>query len=235
MSPLNLNLTDLIANVDDDLAEGAALAKVAEAQARSHTLTALGDQLVNHYVAIARDDGASWSEIGDAIGVSKQAVQQRHSPQMFNRFTDLSRHVVVLAQEAARTLRHGAIDTEHLLIGLLDEQRGLAARLLVERAGSAAAVRAALDQHLAPAGRKSLRGHIPFTAASKQALEAAVAVAADLGNDFVGTEHLLLGILSVDGKAKSALATLDITPESTKPLVVEAIAGILAQKRTTTD
>src|SRR6201999_2377029 len=111
MSPLNLDLTDLIANIDDDLPATAALAKVAEAHSRSHTLAALGDQLVSHYVAIARDEGASWSEIGDAIGVSKQAVQQRHSPQLFSRFTDLSRHAVVLAQESARNHRHDYIDT----------------------------------------------------------------------------------------------------------------------------
>jgi hypothetical protein len=235
MSPLNLDLTDLISNVDDDLPEGAALAKVVEAQSRSHTLSALGDQLVSHYVNLARSEGASWSEIGDAIGVSKQAVQQRHSPGMFNRFTDLSRHAVVLAQEAARNHRHAGIGPEHLLLGLLDEPRGLAARLLVERAESAAAVRAAIEQHLDQPGAKALRGNIPFTEGGKRALEAAVAVGAELGNDFIGTEHVLLGVLSVDGNAKDALGSLDITLDGLKPQVVQAIADLLAQRRTTTD
>ncbi|HEX5119654.1 MAG TPA: Clp protease N-terminal domain-containing protein [Pseudonocardiaceae bacterium] len=235
MSPLNLNLTDLIANVDDDLPETAALAKVAEAQSRSHTLAALGDQLVSHYVAIARDDGASWAEIGDAIGVSKQAVQQRHSPQLFSRFTDLSRHAVVLAMEVVRTYRHDHVDTDHVLIGLLDEPRGLAARLMTEHAGSAEAVRAAIEPLMDPRGKKTPRGHIPFTTANKQALEAAVQASAELDNDFVGTEHLLLGLLSVDGKAKDALATLGITLETMKPRVTEAIAHLMAQPRTTTD
>jgi ClpA/ClpB-like protein len=236
MSPLNLSLTDLIANVDADLPETAALAKVAEAQSRSHTLTALGDQLVNHYVAIARDEGASWAEIGDAIGVSKQAVQQRHAPQLFNRFTDLARHAVVLAQEAARSHRHDHIDTEHVLIGLLDEPRGLAARLLAEQAGSDTAVRDAVDRVLAKKGGKAPRGHIPFTADSKHALEAAVAISAELGNDFIGTEHLLLGILSVHGgKARAALALVNITLDTMKPLVAQAITDVLAKPRTTTD
>lgn len=235
MSPLNLNLTDLIANVDDDLPEGAALAKVAEAQSRSHTLSALGDQLVSHYVNLARGEGASWSEIGDAIGVSKQAVQQRHSPQLFNRFTDLARHAVVLSQEAARTHRHDHIGTEHVLIGLLDEPRGLAARLLAEQAGSETAVRTAVERVLAKKGGKAVRGHIPFTPDSKQALEATVAISAELGNDFIGTEHLLLGILSVNGKARAALALVDITLETMKPLVAEAIADLLDQPRSTTD
>lgn len=235
MSPLNLNLTDLIANVDDDLPETATLAKVAEAQSRSHTLAGLGDQLVSHYVSIARDEGASWTEIGDAIGVSKQAVQQRHSPALFNRFTDLSRHAVVLAQEAARNHRHDYIDTEHLLLGLLDEPRGLAARLVNELAGSADAAIAAVEQHMAPAGKKAPRGHIAFRPTSKQALEAAVGLSTELANDFVGTEHLLLGVLSVDGRAKDALASLDITLETMKPRVTEAVANLVAQQRSTTD
>ncbi|HEY1572700.1 MAG TPA: Clp protease N-terminal domain-containing protein [Pseudonocardiaceae bacterium] len=235
MSPLNLDLTDLIANVDDDLPETAALAKVAEAQSRSHTLAALGDQLVSHYVAIARDEGASWSEIGDAIGVSKQAVQQRHSPQLFSRFTDLSRHAVVLAQESARNHRHDYIDTEHLLLGLLDEPRGLAARLVTERVGSAEAARAAVEQRLAAPGKKAPRGHIAFRPGGKQALEAAVGMSAELDNDFVGTEHVLLGVLSADGIAKDALASLDITLETMKPVVAEAVAHLMAQPRTTTN
>lgn len=236
MSPLNLNLTDLIANVDDDLPEGGALAKVTEAQSRSHTLAALGDQLVNHYVAIARNEGVSWSDIGDAIGVSKQAAQQRHSPQLFSRFTDLARHAVVLAQEAARTHRHDHIDTEHVLIGLLDEPRGLAARLLTEQAGSETAVRTALERVLRKKGEKAVRGHIPFTEDCKYALRAAVAISAELGNDFIGTEHLLLGILSVHGgRARAALALVGITLDTMKPLVAEAVANLPAQPESTTD
>src|ERR1700743_3698709 len=112
MSPLNVTLTDLIENLDADLPDGTALTKIAEAEARAHTLGALGDQLIGHYVAIAKADGASWSEVGQAIGVSKQAAQQRHSADAFNRFTDLSRHAIVLSQEAARSHKHVQIDTE---------------------------------------------------------------------------------------------------------------------------
>src|ERR1700761_2786198 len=135
MSPLKISLTDLIERLDADLPEATALARITEAQLRARTLSDLGDQLVGHYVGKARESGASWSEIGDAIGVSKQAAQQRHAPVAFVRFTDLSRHSIVLAQEAARLHKHDVIGTEHLLLGLLGEAQGLAYEVLSTTAG----------------------------------------------------------------------------------------------------
>jgi Clp amino terminal domain, pathogenicity island component len=220
MSPLNLSLSDLIENVDEDLSQDTALAKITEAQARAHTLTALADQLVGHYVAIAKEEGASWTEIGDAIGVSKQAAQQRHSTQVFGRFTNLARHAVVLAQEAARSHRHDYIGTEHLLLGLLDEPKGLAAKLL----GSADAVRAALDERMSPAGKRFPRGHIPFTPRGKHAIDLAIEEATGLGHDWVGTEHLLLGLLAeTDGVAAQSLATLGFDLDGTRQKVADEI------------
>ena len=208
MSPLNLSLSDLIKRVDADLPDAAPLAKITEAQSRSHTLNALGDQLVGHYVAMAKEAGASWTEIGDAIGVSKQAAQQRWVPNVFNRYTDLSRHAVVLSQEAARNYKHKYIGTEHLLLGLLDEPKGLAARLLVAEAGSVDAVRQAIEQQLPPPDGKTPRGHIPFTPQGKRGIEEAAKESAALGHDFIGTEHLLLGLLAVeDGGAAVTLGT----------------------------
>lgn len=220
MSPLNLSLSDLIDNVDEDLSQDTTLTKIAEAQARAHTLTALADQLVGHYVAIAKEEGASWTEIGDAIGVSKQAAQQRHSPQVFGRFTNLARHAVVLAQEAARSRRHDFIGTEHLLLGLLDEPKGLAAKLLDPADG----VRAALEERMAPAGKRLPRGHIPFTPRGKRAIDLAIAEASGLGHDWVGTEHLLLGVLAEgEGVAAQALGALGFDVESARQRVGEEI------------
>src|ERR1700754_362194 len=167
MSPLNISLADLIARLDEELPDAGDLARISEAQLRAQTLSDLGDQLVDHYVGKARRAGASWSEIGDAIGVSKQAAQQRHKPTPFERFTDLNRHGIVLAQEAARTHRHDSIGTEHLLLGLLGEPRGLAYEVLVAKAGSEQRVRDAIQEALPPAGEKALRGHIPFREESK--------------------------------------------------------------------
>ena len=126
MSPLDISLADLIAHLDEELPDASALTRISEAQLRAQTLSDLGDQLVGHYIGKARQASASWSEIGDAIGVSKQAAQQRHTPAAFERFTDLNRHSIVLAQEAARTHKHDFIGTEHILLGLLRETRGLA-------------------------------------------------------------------------------------------------------------
>src|ERR1700760_2553703 len=138
MSPLNVSLADLIARLDEELPDASSLARISEAHLRAQTLSDLGDQLVGHYVGQAKQAGASWSEFGDAIGVSKQAAQQRHAPAAFGRFTALNRHSIVLAQEAARTHKNDFIGTEHLLLGLLGEPRGLAYELLVAQAGPGA-------------------------------------------------------------------------------------------------
>lgn len=233
MSPLNLSLTELIEKLDQDVPKGTALEKITEAQLRSHTLNALGDQLVGHYVAQAKAEGASWSEIGDAIGVTKQAAQQRHSPQIFERFTNHARHAIVLAQEAARSHKHNFIGTEHVLLGLLGVPEGLAYEMLVREAGSEDAVRKAVDGQLQPPEKKAPRGHIAFTPTSKEALDATIQAAKDWGHDFVGTEHVLVGLLAVpSGAGAIALSTLGITQETMRPKIQAELTRRLAEGKT---
>ena len=198
MAPLNVNLQHLIKSVDDDLPAGDALAKVSEAQQRARSLSDIGDQLIDHFVTRARIGGVPWSQIGDAMGVSKQAAQQRWVPPVFQRFTDRARHVVVRAQERARGLRHDYIGTEHLLLGILDVPDGAAAMVLADVAGSIEAVRTAVLAAV-PAGTANPPAKIPFTQRGKDALGHANAQASDLGHDYVGTEHVLLGLLAVEG------------------------------------
>lgn len=232
MSPSNLNLEELIEQLETDLIDATVLDKVSEAQLRSASMAALGDQLVGHYVAQAKQEGASWSEIGDAIGVSKQAAQQRHSPGIFERFTDRARHSIVLAQEIARNHRHGYIGTEHMLLGLLDEPKGLASQILVERAGSVDAVRTAIETRLYEDGKKTPRGHIPFTPRAKSALEEALRAARELGHDFVGTEHMLLGLMAVpQGVAEVALLDMGFDKAGLTEIVRTKVAEILAQRK----
>src|SRR6202012_1695906 len=195
MSPLNVSLADLIARLDEELPDASSLARISEAHLRAQTLSDLADQLVGHYVSQAKQAGASWSEGGDAIGVSKQAAQQRHAPAPFERFTDLNRPSIVLAQEAARTHKHDSIGTEHMLLGLLGEARGLAYELLVASAGPEQRIQDAVEEAMPPAGKKAPRGHIAFRPESKEAIEQAIRAAADLGHDWVGTEHSLLGLI----------------------------------------
>ena len=231
MSPLDISLADLIARLDEELPTANELDRISEARLRAQTLSDLGDQLVDHFVSKARQGGASWSEIGDAIGVSKQAAQQRHTPAAFERFTDLNRHGIVLAQESARTHRHDFIGTEHLLLGLLGEPRGLAYGILVAKAGSEQRVRDAVEEAMPPGGEKALRGHIAFRPEGKQAIEQARRASDDLGHDWVGTEHLLLGLIRVEeSPAAHILRGLGFTPDELRGTVTAKIAERLAER-----
>jgi hypothetical protein len=230
MSPLNISLADLIARLDDELPDADNLARISEARLRAQTLSDLADQLVGHYVGKAKQAGASWSEIGDAIGVSKQAAQQRHAPATFERFTDLARHCIVLSQEAARGHKHDFIGTEHLLLGLLGEPRGLAYEVLTAKTESAQRIHDAIEEALPPAGRKAPRGHIAFQPDSKTALDQASTAAADLGHHWVGTEHLLLGLFRVeDSAAAQILRNLGFTSAELTESVTAGIAARTAQ------
>ncbi|MET9087744.1 Clp protease N-terminal domain-containing protein [Streptomyces sp. NPDC004237] len=225
MSPLDISLADLIARLDEELPEANELARISEARLRAQTLSDLGDQLIDHYVSKAKQTGASWTEIGDAIGVSKQAAQQRHVPSAFEGFTHLNRHSIVLAQEAARTYKHDSIGTEHLLLGLLGEPRGLAYEVLVARAESEQRVRDAIAEVMPAAGKKAPRGHIPFREETKEAIGQARRASADLGHDWVGTEHTLLGLIRVEESlATQILRNLGFTSDELHESVKTEIA-----------
>jgi hypothetical protein len=228
MTPLNVNLERLISSIDADLPAADALAKVTEAQQRARSLSDIGDQLIDHFVTLARRDGTPWSQIGDALGVSKQAAQQRWMPPLFQLFTNRARHVVVRAQEQARTLRHGYIGTEHLLLGLLDEPEGAGAVVLENLAGSAETVRSAVIAAV-PAGTDNPPAKIPFTRLGKQVLGQSNAEATSLGHNYVGTEHLLLALLKADGgQAAQVLASLDISYDTALAGVRDWIAAEVA-------
>ena len=113
---------------------------------------------------------------------------------MFERFTQRARHVVVLSQEEARTLRHNHIGTEHVLLGLLGEPESLSGQVLLTYGLSLAQAREQVAQQVAP-GKKATEGHIPFTPRSKGVLERALKEAIGLGHNYIGTEHLLLGLI----------------------------------------
>ena len=113
---------------------------------------------------------------------------------MFERFTDRARRVVVLAQEEARLLNHDYIGTEHILLGLVHEEQGVAARALTELGISLEAVRDEVRQTIGQ-GDSPPTGHIPFTPRAKKVLELSLREALALGHNYIGTEHILLGLL----------------------------------------
>lgn len=113
---------------------------------------------------------------------------------MFERFTDRARRVVVLAQEEARVLGHGFIGTEHILAGLVDEGEGVAALVLVEFGIDPGFVRTEIETIIG-ARNDSPTGHIPFTPRCKKVLELSLREALQLGHNYIGTEHILLGMI----------------------------------------
>jgi hypothetical protein len=227
MTPLDVNLQHLIEAIDADLPGSDPLTKVSEAQQRARSLSDIGDQLIDHFVTQARSSGTPWSQIGEALGVTKQAAQQRWVPPVYERFTNRARHVVVLAQEQARTLRHGYIGTEHLLLGILRESEGAAGLVLAELAGSLDTVRNALLGAI-PVGTENPPQKIPFTPRAKEALGQSNAEAVAMGHNYVGTEHLLLGLLKVeDGIAAKTLRSLGIGYDEARTAVVSWISTYL--------
>ncbi|HEY2673778.1 MAG TPA: Clp protease N-terminal domain-containing protein [Rugosimonospora sp.] len=237
MTPLNVNLRHLIEQLDTDLADADALAKVTEAQQRARSLSGIGDQLIDHFVTQAREGGTSWSQLGEALGVSKQAAQQRwvpgnvRQPVNFSRFTDRARHVMVLAQERARDLRHGHVDTEHLLLGLLGEEEGLGGRVVIAVAGSREAAERTITAAVTP-GSENPPTHIPFTDGCKTVLIRTLNEALQLGHNYIGTEHILLGMLRVpDSRAAQLLAQIGVTYEDAYARLVQLLEGIVAARQ----
>lgn len=130
---------------------------------------------------------------------------------MFERFTDRARRVVVYAQDEAKTLEHNYIGTEHLLLGLLREEEGIAAQALASFSVTVEAVREHVVRETSRGNGASV-GHIPFTPRAKKALELALREALQLGHNYIGTEHLLLGVLrEQEGLAVQTLASLGVT------------------------
>ena len=127
---------------------------------------------------------------------------------MFERFTDRARRVVVLAQEEARMLNHDYIGTEHLLLALIREGQGVAAKALQSLGISLQAVRHQVEEIIGQ-GQGPKQGHIPFTPRAKKVLELSLREAHQLGHDYIGTEHLLLGLVREGhGVAAQVLAKL---------------------------
>ncbi len=143
---------------------------------------------------------------------------------LFERFTERARQAVILGQEEARELRHGFVGSEHILLGLLGESDGLAARVLGSFDVSLEAVRAQVTRIVA-AGEEPVVGEIPFTPRAEQALELALREALSLGHDYIRTEHLLLGLVrGVDGVGVRILRELGADPRAVRNAIRQMVA-----------
>jgi ATP-dependent Clp protease ATP-binding subunit ClpC len=166
---------------------------------------------------------------------------------VFERFTDRARRVVVLAQESARHLNHDYIGAEHLLIGLIHEGEGLAAQALKRHGMTHAGLLAQVAED-SPPGDKPVSGHVPFTPKAKKLMELALREALQLGHNYIGTEHLLLGVLrdatavgvnelargvEVNALRKTVLELLgQVYEERATAAPMEAVGPLLVERKT---
>ena len=199
-------LEDLIELVERRHPVGNPLDYLTESVLVSAQLDELADDLVGYFVDLARQAGASWAEVGESLGVTKQAAQKRFVASvktkkrrgLFTRFSSEARQVVIRAQDRAREAGSPHVGTEHILLGLVEDDGSLASRAIV-----------ACDVPLAQVADMArvdprpevlpVRGHIPFSADAKKVLELSLRESLRLGQNYIGTEHILLGMLRDEG------------------------------------
>jgi ATP-dependent Clp protease ATP-binding subunit ClpC len=146
---------------------------------------------------------------------------------MFERFTDRARRVVVLAQDEARTLNHSYIGPEHILLGLVQEGQGVAAKALESLGISLETVRQQVEE-VAGQGKHAPPGHIPFTPRAKKVLELSLRESVEFGHHYIGTEHILLGLIRQgEGAAAQVLTGLGIGLDRTR----DEVARLLEEYR----
>ena len=232
-----VRLDDLISYVKSQ--DGTPLDHVSTAVGISEHLDELADHLIGHFVDQARKAGASWTEIGQSMGVTKQAAQKRFVPKAaewpvsadeagwqaalteafhahpFSRFTPRAKHSISAAAKEARERRHDHVSPEHLALGLLYEPEGLAAKAIEALGVPLDSARNALVAALPSAAvDEPTEDKIPFAPRAKKIMKLAVREALLLGHNYIGTEHLLLGVLEEQEAAGgSALTGLGITRE----------------------
>ncbi|MFC8511433.1 Clp protease N-terminal domain-containing protein [Streptomyces sp. NPDC057411] len=202
----------------------------------------VADHLIGHFVDQARRAGASWTDIGKSMGVTRQAAQKRFVPKEdkdgdtakmdpnagFSRFTPRARNVVMAAQNEAAAARNDKIAPAHLALGLLAEPDGLAGRWIVGQGVGLDALREALTPTLPPAAEE-VPGLIPFDADAKKVLELTFREALRLGHHFVGTEHVLLALLEFED-GKGALAGLGLDKAVAEQQIAEALASLRVEE-----
>ncbi|MCK2213664.1 ATP-dependent Clp protease ATP-binding subunit [Actinomadura sp. ATCC 31491] len=231
-----VRLDDLISVIKHRHPDGDPLGELTDAVSLGEHIGEVADHLIGHFVDQARRSGASWTDIGRSMGVTKQAAQKRFVPKgggtptlgeelrVYARYDDHARAAVVKAQRAALSGRHDHIEPGHLVLGLLDEPDGLGARTLARLGASPEAVGQAVRDVLGTGTEPAGAREVPFSGQSKKALELTMREGLRLGHDHVGTEHLLLGVLELgDGPLARALAGLGVTKEAAEREITAAL------------
>ncbi|MER7852045.1 ATP-dependent Clp protease ATP-binding subunit [Streptomyces griseobrunneus] len=193
----------------------------------------VADHLIGHFVDQARRSGASWTDIGRSMGVTRQAAQKRFvtkksdeasdldASQGFGRFTQRARNVVMASHNEAKAAGHAEIVPAHLTLGLLAEPEAIALRVITAQGVTPEALRTATEATLPPAADE-VPELIPYDADARKVLELTFREALRLGHNYVGTEHILLALLEFEA-GTGALTGLGLTKEATSTAVASAV------------
>jgi hypothetical protein len=228
-----VRLDDLIASVLAGHPGGDPLTHLSDAVLVAEQLTDHSDHLIGHFVDQARRAGASWAEIGRSMGVTKQAAQKRFVPRSADdipelgnwaRFTDRARIAVVGSQDLARTTHHDEVEPGHVLLGLIADPKSLATRAVAAQT-PVEDVRLAVLDALGDGGGTP-GDHVPFSADCRRLLALTLREALRLGHNYVGTEHILLGLLNDEGALGTLLAANGVTHARSEELILEALEEI---------
>jgi ATP-dependent Clp protease ATP-binding subunit ClpA len=206
------------------------LDQLTDAMIAADALGDIADHLIGHFVDQARKSGASWTEIGKCMGVTKQAAQKRFVAKTdaaldpnagFARFTPRARNVVVVAQNKANEAGNNEIGPDHLLLGLFADPDGLAAKLLAGQGIDADKVNKAV---MLPPRVDGVPVLIPFNGQAKKVLELTFRQALRLGHNYVGTEHLLLALYEAEDD-DGTLHRLGVDRDRFERELVDALAS----------
>ncbi|MGW5737822.1 MULTISPECIES: Clp protease N-terminal domain-containing protein [Streptomyces] len=234
-----IRLDDLIQAIKKARPE-AALDQLSDAVIAADHLGEVADHLIGHFVDQARRSGASWTDIGKSMGVTRQAAQKRFVPkdpgemsdldprQGFSRFTPRAKNVVVASQEEARAAGNDAIGPGHLALALLTDPDSLAAKALVAQGSSLDTIREGLTEALPPAVGE-VPDLIPYDAGGKKVLELTYREALRLGHNHIGTEHILLSLLETEG-GTGPLTGLGIDKAAAEAHITRALEAMLAAR-----
>ncbi|RSM39177.1 ATP-dependent Clp protease ATP-binding subunit [Amycolatopsis balhimycina DSM 5908] len=240
--PTSVKLDDLISAIKSNHDKDT-LAQLTDAVYLGQHLGEVADHLIGHFVDQARRSGASWTEIGASMGVTKQAAQKRFVPKVdpggdpsgaiervYGRYTDRARHVIVEAQKAAVDHASPEIDTVHLVLGLLKEPAALAAGAILAQGVQLDAVREAAEARL-PERAEEPSVQPPFSAAGKKTLELTLREGLRLGHNYIGTEHILLALLEQgEGTGFEVLDGLGVKKDKAEAKIQGVLAEILAAR-----
>ncbi|MFF9116702.1 Clp protease N-terminal domain-containing protein [Streptomyces massasporeus] len=236
----SIRLDDLIAAIKKVHEEP--LDQLQDAVIAADHLGDVADHLIGHFVDQARRSGASWTDIGKSMGVTRQAAQKRFVPkesadldpsQGFSRYTLPARNVVMTAHSESKDARNAEGVPEHLVLGLLAEPEGLAAKAIVAQGVPLDTVREAATAALPPAVDE-VPELVPYGQAAKKVLELTFREALRLGHNYIGTEHILLALLEHEN-GEGVLSGLGIGKEQTERYVAAVLEKIVQAQQEVLD